>query len=150
MPKDQFINDGYTLQGYIAADEPDGNFDPMFVALSFEYRTASKAEVDALDTRIRRALNIGPDLIARDEEGAIKAVQLGNEFMAAHVKSWDYRDPANHKPDTSAASMGKIYPPQLRERLYLILRGDRRVDKRPAETGDQPTDAEMVGNLPAG
>lgn len=129
-----YIDDGYSEQGFIAADE--GIHGP----LEFEFRPVLPAQRD----RVEQYLNLNPPNPDAFHEAVGKALAGGGKEPARLLK-WNLTDRGGQVVAITAANMAKLKP-HLFNRLWLVVSGRLASDKRPgAEDEPQKIDVEGEG-----
>lgn len=135
------FSDGYELTGYLAAKTDTDRIIPVYEALRFTYRLASRIEVITHDAEIDQ---INPNR-TRDPLTIIKMEKKCNEFVAQHIKSWDMKNSRGEPVAISGDAMGAINPLLFR-RLNEIVRGTDVCDPCPDGTPAAPNASELAGN----
>lgn len=136
-----FIDDDYTLDGYIAATPITANGQRMWDALEFTFRVATRAEWlyhDAEVNATRRDEDRNPEL-------AVKAEFLSCEFAAKHLKTWTMKNRGNHAVVINGPNLLKVHH-LLFQKLYYIIRGDLMSDSLPNQKEAVPTHEEQSKN----
>ena len=128
-----FIDDGYTSDGYIAADE--GVHGP----LEFTYRPILPGQRDKVNQYLRR----DPANYEAFHEAARKAL-AGTKDTPARLVSWSLKDRSDQPVPITEANVGRIRP-RLFDKLWLVVIGELASDKRPGADGE-PTKVDLEGD----
>jgi hypothetical protein len=124
-----FIDDGYTLDGYIA--ENPG----LYPAVEFQYRPMTRRETAVLEGDIMRT---------RDAEaGETEAAKV----VARKLVSWNLVDRAGKPVPISADNLLRLQP-VLGGTLLEIVRGRRASDRKPDQQAEptRPNPDDAAGN----
>jgi len=116
-----FIDDGYTLDGYIA--ERHG----LHSELQFTYRPLTRRE----DVALVAAISSLPS----NEQGMVDSEQKSAECVAKHLVSWSLKNRAGAAVPISPDNVQRLQP-IVAGRLLQIIRGREASDRRPAVTED--------------
>lgn len=120
-----FIDDGYTIEGYIAADaERD------IEAIRFKYRPATSREMNTWRQ--------GLDLLSGEQRA-----ERDDEFVAKHIQQWDVRRPNGTAVDISPPNCGRI-DDLTAIKLFNIISGRSPSDSLPSGTADASVNVEAA------
>lgn len=114
------IDDGWTRDGYIAADE--GLHDP----LSFTYRPLTNSEFARMKAEVAAAA--GATAMDRAEAGERKFA----EWIAKKVKTWDLLNAGVHPVAITTDEVSRLQP-LLFAKLLGVIQGTRPSDKNPID-----------------
>ena len=115
-----FIDDGYTQEGYIASVEG------VHGSLSFTYRPLIVEQRDAID-----------DVTIR--QGGAKGSRACAAALAQQVSKWDLCKGNAEPVQIESANLTKVRP-ALFDKLYAIVAGRRPSDPRPTSTKSEDKD----------
>ena len=135
-----FIEDGYDVEGFIAAAAQEKASERLYDELKFTYRMAARSDIALLDNKIRIAQSNDEN----DPTCSAEAEKLACKFVADRVKSWSLKNSKGETVSITAENMGRVNP-VLFGRLYRIVRGIAASDKRP-DAEVPPTAEEASGN----
>ncbi len=96
-----FIDDEYTLPGFIAASAEQPNGMRFWDALEFTYRVATRSEWILLDAKVSK---LERDALS-NPEAAVKSELEACDFVAKHVKSWNLKNRGGHEVPIDAKSI---------------------------------------------
>lgn len=116
-----FIDDGYTEEGYIAAED-SGIHGPLEVS----YRPILTAARDGVTKFLTRT---PPDYDAYAE--------AAQKTVARNLSAWSLKDKSGNKVTISEANVRRLRP-ALFDKLWSLMGGMRASDKRPDQV-DSPT-----------
>jgi hypothetical protein len=128
-----FIDDGYTEEGYIKADEG------VHGALEFTYRPMLPGQRDKAMQHLRRE----PADYAAFHEAARKAL-AGTKDTPARLVSWNLKDRDERPVPITEANVGRIRA-RLFDKLWFILIGELASDPKPGADG-QPVKSDVEGD----
>lgn len=111
-----FIDDGYTLPGYIAA-EPR-----LYPALRFQYRPMLAKERARVTEKILK------------HKDSAKAEEIAAETVVAHVSEWTLTNSKGEAVKIAPENVLRMQP-RLFDRLYSIVMGREAPDADPEFTG---------------
>ena len=136
-----YIDDGYTLPGFIDSPVLGRQGAISWEPLTFTYRVATRPEWLRLDAKVDTARSN----IDRDPECAVKAEQLQCDFVADHILEWTLKDSTGRDVSKSGAAAMSMHA-LLFQKLYYIIRGDLMSDPRPPSTKTTPDDGSLQKN----
>lgn len=113
-----FISDGYTQDGYIAAERG------LYEDFNFEFRPMTRTEIAILSKDILKESN-----------------PQQQEFIAAktvrkHIMSWDLKDERDEIVSLNTENIRRMHP-MLFSRVYQILQGNDVGDVKPNDSDSQ-------------
>lgn len=139
---DYIPDDGWVRNdGFILGTKPNSAGERIHGDLSFSYRPATPREVRCNDAKVTKA-SYEPD----DAE-TLKSEQIGLDFVASKLVSWDLKDRGGHAVPMNATTIQGIHP-LLFSKLYNIVRGFALNDPKP-DAKQPPSDGEILGNSAA-
>lgn len=132
----QFIDDGYTIDGYIKPAEANDAGQRLHDGLRVSYRVATKPEWLRLDNQ----LDIMEQRRLTDPDTTTKMEKLACEFVAKHVVNWDLVDRQNNAIPVTADACLRLNSAVF-SKLYRMVRGTELGDAiPPAEIAPVPID----------
>ncbi len=136
-----YIEDGFSLSAFIAADQESKSGERLWESLDFQYRPATRSEMLRLDAEVR--------IVMLDEHSdpncSTKADKLSCDFTAKHLLTWDLKDSKGQPVPRTGECVSRLHP-ELFNSLYRVIRGMQTGDPRPPENEPDPTDEEQLKN----